>query len=73
MTGSDKVLPSFSAGRDMSAAVASAYSASEQATSSFMNSVSSTASKSSSITGFVAKFFKFRDNAQILAIERSDD
>ena len=34
----------------MSAAVASAYSASEQATSSFMNSVSSTAAKSSSIT-----------------------
>jgi conjugal transfer mating pair stabilization protein TraG len=50
MTGSDKVLPTFSAGRDMSAAVASAYNASEQATSSFMNSVSSTASKSSSIT-----------------------
>ena len=50
MTGSDKVLPSFTAGRDMSAAVASAYHASEQATSSFMNSVSSTASKSSSIS-----------------------
>lgn len=50
LTGSDKVLPSFTAGRDMSAALASAYSASEQATSSFMNSVSSTAAKSSSIT-----------------------
>ncbi|MBD9362357.1 conjugal transfer protein TraG N-terminal domain-containing protein [Methylomonas fluvii] len=49
-TGSDKVLPTFSAGKDMSAAVSSAYSASEQATSSFMNSLSSTASKSSSIT-----------------------
>jgi len=49
-TGSDKILPSFSAGRDMSAAVASAYSASEQATSSFMDSVSSSATKSSSIT-----------------------
>lgn len=49
-TGSDKVLPSFTAGKDMSAAVSSASSASEQATSSFMNSVSSTASKSSSIT-----------------------
>ncbi|MDX8128071.1 conjugal transfer protein TraG N-terminal domain-containing protein [Methylomonas sp. OY6] len=49
-TGSDKVLPTFSAGKDMSAAVSSAYSASEQATNSFMNSVSSTASKSSSIT-----------------------
>ena len=50
MTGSDKVLPSFTAGRDMSAAVSSAYHASEQATRSFMNSVSATASKSSSIT-----------------------
>ncbi len=49
-TGSDKVLPTFSAGRDMSAAVASAYSASEQATHSFMTSLSSTAAKSSSIT-----------------------
>jgi conjugal transfer mating pair stabilization protein TraG len=49
-TGSDKVLPTFTAGKDMSAAVSSASSASEQATSSFMNSVSSTASKSSSIT-----------------------
>ena len=49
-TGSDKVLPAFTAGKDMSAAVSSASSASEQATSSFMNSVSSTASKSSSIT-----------------------
>jgi conjugal transfer mating pair stabilization protein TraG len=49
-TGSDKVLPNFTAGKDMSAAVSSAFSASEQATSSFMNSVSSTASKSSSIT-----------------------
>jgi conjugal transfer mating pair stabilization protein TraG len=49
-TGSDKVLPSFTAGKDMSAAVSLASSASEQATSSFMNSVSSTASKSSSIT-----------------------
>jgi len=50
MTGSDKVLPSFTAGRDMSAAVSSAYHASEQATRSFMNSVSASASKSSSIT-----------------------
>jgi len=50
LTGSDKVLPSFSAGRDMSAAVVSAYSASEQATHSFMASLSSTAAKSSSIT-----------------------
>ncbi|WP_019866502.1 conjugal transfer protein TraG N-terminal domain-containing protein [Methylovulum miyakonense] len=49
-TGSDKVLPTFSAGRDMSAAVASAYSASEQATRSFMDNVSSSAAKSSSIT-----------------------
>ncbi|MDT4291671.1 conjugal transfer protein TraG N-terminal domain-containing protein [Methylomonas sp. MO1] len=49
-TGVDKVLPTFTAGKDMSAAVSSAYSASEQATSSFMNSVSSTASKSASIT-----------------------
>jgi len=49
-TGSDKVLPTFSAGRDMSAAVASAYGASEQATSNFMNSVSSSAAKSNSIT-----------------------
>ena len=49
-TGSDKVLPSFTAGKDMSAAVSSASSASEQATSSFMNSVSTTATKSSSIT-----------------------
>ena len=49
-TGIDKVLPTFTAGKDMSAAVSSASSASEQATSSFMNSVSSTASKSSSIT-----------------------
>lgn len=49
-TGSEKVLPTFTAGKDMSAAVSSASSASEQATSSFMNSVSSTASKSSSIT-----------------------
>ncbi|MDX8125869.1 conjugal transfer protein TraG N-terminal domain-containing protein [Methylomonas sp. OY6] len=49
-TGVDKVLPTFTAGKDMSAAVSSAYSASEQATSSFMHSVSSTASKSASIT-----------------------
>jgi conjugal transfer mating pair stabilization protein TraG len=49
-TGVDKVLPTFTVGKDMSAAVSSAYSASEQATSSFMNSVSSTASKSASIT-----------------------
>jgi len=48
-TGADKVLPTFSAGRDMSAAVASAYNGSEQASSSFMHSVSSTASKSASI------------------------
>ncbi|MGZ0079858.1 conjugal transfer protein TraG N-terminal domain-containing protein [Methylomonas sp. YC3] len=48
--GVDKVLPTFTAGKDMSAAVSSAYSASEQATSSFMHSVSSTASKSASIT-----------------------
>ncbi|OAI13274.1 conjugal transfer protein TraG N-terminal domain-containing protein [Methylomonas koyamae] len=49
-TGVDKVLPTFTAGKDMSTAVSSAYSASEQATSSFMHSVSSTASKSASIT-----------------------
>ena len=49
MTGSDKVLPSFTAGRDMNSAVASASQVSEQATSSFMSSLSSTASKSSSI------------------------
>jgi conjugal transfer mating pair stabilization protein TraG len=48
-TGVDKVLPTFTAGKDMSAAVSSAYSASEQATNSFMHSVSSTASKSASI------------------------
>ncbi len=49
-TGVDKVLPTFTAGKDMSAAVSSAYSASEQATNSFMHSVSSTASKSASIS-----------------------
>lgn len=50
LTGSDKVLPTFSAGRDLNAAVASAYQASEQATSSFMHNVSATASKTHSIT-----------------------
>jgi conjugal transfer mating pair stabilization protein TraG len=49
-TGVDKVLPTFTAGKDMSTAISSVYSASEQATSSFMHNVSSTASKSSSIT-----------------------
>ena len=49
-TGVDKVLPTFTAGKDMSAAVSSAYSASEQATSSFMQSLSSTALKSASIS-----------------------
>ncbi|WGS83863.1 conjugal transfer protein TraG N-terminal domain-containing protein [Methylomonas sp. UP202] len=49
-TGVDKVLPTFTAGKDMSAAVSSAYSASEQATNSFMHSVSSTASRSASIS-----------------------
>jgi len=49
-TSVDKVLPTFTAGKDMSAAVTSAYSASEQATNSFMRSVSSTASKSASIS-----------------------
>jgi len=49
-TGVDKVLPTFTAGKDMSAAVSSAYSASEQASSSFMHSVSSTAMKSASIS-----------------------
>ncbi|WP_445366592.1 conjugal transfer protein TraG N-terminal domain-containing protein [Methylomonas sp. BW4-1] len=49
-TGVDKVLPTFTAGKDMSAAVSSTYSASEQATSSFMHSLSSTASKSASIS-----------------------
>jgi conjugal transfer mating pair stabilization protein TraG len=50
LTGSDKVLPTFSAGRDLNAAVASASQASEQATSSFMHNVSATASKTHSIT-----------------------
>ncbi|WKJ90239.1 conjugal transfer protein TraG N-terminal domain-containing protein [Methylomonas montana] len=49
-TGVDKVLPTFTAGKDMSAALSSAYSASEQATNSFMHSVSSTASKSANIS-----------------------
>lgn len=50
LTGSDKVLPTFSAGRDMSAAVASAHTAALQANTSFMDSLSATASKSSSIS-----------------------
>jgi conjugal transfer mating pair stabilization protein TraG len=50
MSGSDRVLPTFSAGRDLNAAVASASQASEQATSSFMHNVSATASKTHSIT-----------------------
>jgi conjugal transfer mating pair stabilization protein TraG len=50
LTGSDKVLPTFIAGKDISAAVASASVSSEQATSNFMNSVASSASKSTNIT-----------------------
>lgn len=49
-TGSEKVLPTFTAGKDMSTAVASAHSVSEQATHNFMHSLAANASKSTSIT-----------------------
>ena len=48
--GAEKVLPSFQAGKDLSASVSSASAAMQQATSSFMDSLSNTASRSSGIS-----------------------
>ena len=48
--GAEKVLPSFQAGKDLSASVSSASAAMQQATSSFMDSLSNSASHSSGIS-----------------------
>jgi conjugal transfer mating pair stabilization protein TraG len=48
--GAEKVLPSFQAGKDLSAAVSSASAAMQQASSSFMESLSNTASRSSGLS-----------------------
>jgi conjugal transfer mating pair stabilization protein TraG len=48
--GAEKVLPSFQAGKDLSASVSSASAAMQQATSSFMDSLSNTASRSNGIS-----------------------
>ncbi|MBS1211413.1 MAG: conjugal transfer protein TraG [Proteobacteria bacterium] len=48
--GAERVLPTFQAGSDLSASVSSAFGALRQASSSFMESLSNTASRSSSLS-----------------------
>ncbi len=48
--GADRVLPNFQAGSDLSASVSSAFGAMRQASSSFMESLSNTASRSSGLS-----------------------
>jgi conjugal transfer mating pair stabilization protein TraG len=50
MTGSDKVLPSFQIGRDVSASVSSSFGALKQSSQSFMESLSHQAGQSSSLS-----------------------